>query len=56
MQVGDLVQLLFTHYTTKHLCGVVVGFDHASDGVLCFIDGESMWFRTNQVEVIGASR
>jgi len=55
MQVGDLVKLLFTHHN-KYLYGIVVEFDRVADGVLCFIEGENMWFSTNQLEVISASR
>jgi len=54
MQAGDLVKYLSRH--NKYLYGIVVESDHVADGVLCFIKGESMWLRTNQVEVVSASR
>ena len=56
MKVGDLVQLLNYGRQPMSEVGIVVEFDHGANGVLCFVKGESMWFRTNQVEVINASR
>jgi len=54
VQIGDLVR--FSAHPAYVLLGVVVGFDHEAEGVLCFIEGKNTWFRTNQVEVINASR
>ena len=55
MKVGDLVKYA-SHVHTETLYGIVVEFDHVAEGVLCFIKGESMWLRTNQIEVISESR
>ena len=55
MKVGDLVKYA-SHVHTETLYGIVVEFDHVAEGALCFIKGESMWLRTNQIEVISESR
>ena len=53
LQIGDLV---------KHSgplgsrLGVVINFDLDGEAVLCFVEGKDLWFRSNQVERVNASR
>ena len=54
MQVGDLVK--FSAHPAHILFGIVLGFDHLAEGVLCRMDGQSLWFRTDQVKVVNANR
>jgi hypothetical protein len=56
MQVGDLIK--YSGRIGLHVgrLGVVVDFDHEAEGVLCFIEGQNLWFSNNQVEVVNESR
>jgi hypothetical protein len=53
IQIGDLVK--HSGPLSSRL-GVVINFDLEGEAVLCFMDGKDLWFRSNQLEVINASR
>ena len=53
LQIGDLVK---HSGPLRSRLGVVINFDLGGEAVLCFVEGEGLWFRSNQLEAVNASR
>ena len=53
LQIGDLVE---HSGPLGYRFGIVINFDLDGEAVLCFMDGRDLWFRSNQVERVNASR
>ena len=53
MKIGDIIR--FPTRPTHVLLGIVIDFDDAADGVLCFMfsRGKSVWLRKEQIKVVG---
>jgi len=56
MKVGDLVKYTWIPGPADISFGIVVGFDHEAEGVLCCMEGQNLWFKSSQVQVINESR